>query len=129
MSKTVAVAAGGAVGAMMRYFVGLISTRLFGSDYPWGTVIVNLVGAFLIGFLWGVFEQVNISVNFKNFVLVGIIGSFTTFSTLSLDAFSLFRGGNTQLAFYHIVLTNALGFILVAAGYLLAQRTIKFASI
>ena len=124
-----AVAAGGAVGAMMRYFVGLISTRLFGSDYPWGTVIVNLVGAFLIGFLWGLFEQVNISSNFKNFVLVGIIGSFTTFSTLSLDAFSLFRNGNTQLAFYHIVITNVLGFVLVAAGYLLAQRTVKLASI
>lgn len=129
MSKTVAVAAGGAVGAMMRYFVGLIASRLFGSDYPWGTVIVNLVGAFLIGLLWGIFEQVNISVNFKSFVLVGIIGSFTTFSTLSLDAFSLFRSGNTHLAFYHVVITNILGFILVGLGYFVAQKTLRLASI
>lgn len=129
MSKTAAIAAGGAVGATMRYFVGLVSTRLFGTDYPWGTVIVNLIGAFLIGFLWGLFEQMDMSVNFKNFVLVGVIGSFTTFSTLSLDAFSLFRSGNGQLAFYHVILTNALGFVLVAAGYLLAQKTFKLASI
>ena len=129
MSKTVAVAAGGAVGAIMRYFVGLVSARFFGSNYPWGTVIVNLFGAFLIGFLWGVFEQVNLSASFKNFVLVGIIGSFTTFSTLSLDAFHLYRSGNTNLAFYHLIFTNILGFILVALGYLLAQKTVKLASI
>ena len=70
MSKTAAIAVGGALGAVMRYFVGLISTRLLGSDYPWGTLIVNLIGAFLIGFLWGVFEQLEISDRLKSFALV-----------------------------------------------------------
>ncbi len=123
-----AIAAGGALGAMMRYFVGLISTRLFGSDYPWGTVVVNLLGAFLIGFLWGVFEEIDFSPHFKSFILVGIIGSFTTFSTLSLDAFSLFRSGNTGQAFYHLFFTNILGFVLVGLGYLLAQRAVRLVS-
>ncbi len=129
MSKTVIIGAGGALGALLRYFVGLISTSLFGTDYPWGTVIVNLVGAFLIGFLWGLFQMSNFSDNLKNFVFVGLIGSFTTFSTLSLDAFNLFKAGSFRLGFYHLFVTNVLGLVFVAVGYLLATRTHQIISV
>jgi len=127
MVQVVSVAAGGALGALLRYLVSLLTTRTIAGEYPWATFIVNLLGAFIIGFLWGIFERSKVSTHIKSFVLVGIIGSFTTFSTLSLDAFKLMQAGQTKLALTHLTVTNILGLALVIGGYVLAQKINKLA--
>ena len=122
MWKFISVALGGALGAVMRFSVSYFSTRNFASEYPWTTFVVNLLGAFLIGFFWGFFEKTNYSENVKAFVVTGIIGSFTTFSTLSLETVKLFQQGQTKLGLFHIGVTNTLGIILVITGFLVSRQ-------
>ena len=94
-----AVAAGGALGAVIRYLVAIASGRLFGTDFPWGTLIINIAGSFLIGFLAGLFAlRWDTSQAIRAFLTVGICGGFTTFSTFSLDAVYLIERGQTVTA-------------------------------
>jgi CrcB protein len=89
-----AVALGGAIGSVGRYLVGIGSGKLFGLDFPWGTLIINIAGSFLIGVLvesfalkWDLPQAVRV------FLTVGICGGFTTFSTFSLDSYLLIDRG------------------------------------
>jgi len=125
--EVVAVAAGGALGALLRFSVSLLSNKVFPGNYPWATFIVNIIGAFIIGFLWGLFERVEASKHLKNFALIGVIGSFTTFSTLSLDTVKLLQAGQTKAALAYIGVTNILGISMVILGYMAAQRINKIA--
>ncbi len=120
--EIVAVAAGGALGALLRFSVSLLSTKILSGNYPWATFIVNIIGAFIIGFLWGIFERVEASKHLKSFALIGVIGSFTTFSTLSLDTVKLMQAGQTKTALAYIGVTNVLGISMVILGYIAAQR-------
>ncbi len=124
MGKVLTIALGGSLGALMRYLVTVFSTKLFGADYPWGTVVANLLGAFLIGLLWGFFEKITIHDNVKNFAIIGFLGSFTTFSSLSWDTFNILKNGSTKLALIHLTFTNFLGLALVILGYTLARKVI-----
>lgn len=86
----IAVAFGGALGSVTRYLVGIGSGRLLGVDFPWGTLIINVTGSFLIGMFatrWDLPQAVRV------FLTVGICGGYTTFSTFSLDAFYLMERG------------------------------------
>jgi fluoride exporter len=85
-----AVAVGGALGSVMRYLVGVASGKLFGTDFPWGTLIINVTGSFLIGAFVGLFAtKWNLPQAARIFLTVGICGGYTTFSTFSLDAWYL----------------------------------------
>lgn len=89
-----AVAAGGALGSVARYLVGIASGKLFGFDFPWGTLIINVTGSFLIGAFVGLFAtKWDLSQTTRIFLTVGICGGYTTFSTFSLDAFFLAERG------------------------------------
>jgi CrcB protein len=89
-----AVAAGGACGSIARYLVAIGSSRLFGAQFPWGTLIINVTGSALIGVFAGLFAlKWDISQAARIFLTVGICGGFTTFSTFSLDAWYLFERG------------------------------------
>jgi CrcB protein len=107
------VAAGGAMGSVLRYLVGVLSTRWFGPAFPWGTLTVNVVGSFAIGFLAEVIaRRFNASVELRFFLVTGILGGFTTFSSFSLDTAVLFeRGAFTATATY---LAASLGLSLAA---------------
>ncbi len=92
MQGVVAVAAGGMVGAVCRYLVMIAATKVFGHGFPFGTLIVNVVGSFAMGALvewmalgWNVGNEVRL------FLAVGLLGSFTTFSTFSLDFYTLYE--------------------------------------
>jgi CrcB protein len=122
MLKLFSIALGGSLGAVMRFSVSYFLGKNFISNYPWATFVVNLFGAFLIGFFWGFFEKTNYSENMKAFVLTGTIGSFTTFSTLSLETIKLFQNGQTKLGLFHIGITNILGLVLVVAGFLISRQ-------
>lgn len=85
--------------------------------FPWGTLSVNLAGSFLIGFLWALFEGVLVSPAGRSFFLVGFLGSFTTFSTYSLETFHLFRDGETKLALLNLVFNNIGCIFFVFTGF------------
>ncbi len=124
--EIVAIAAGGALGALLRFSVAHLSTKFLTPNYPWATFIVNILGAFIIGFFWGIFQRIEVSKHLKQFTLVGLIGSFTTFSTLSLDTVKLLQNGQTKAALAYLGVTNFLGLSMVILGYLSAQKIHKF---
>ena len=112
MNILIAVALGGATGAMARYSVYLLVNRLIETPAPLATWTVNMVGCLLIGFLVPLMSGASVSSHWRLFVLVGFLGSFTTFSTFSLESVVLWQEGREGL-----VLLNAVGSVL--AGVLL----------
>ena len=112
---------GGAVGTAFRYIISGIAYRQFGETFPWGTFAVNMIGSFLIGFLWALFEQSHLSSTLRTLIFMGILGGFTTFSTYTLESFNLFRDGEIKLAMLNIIISNFLGIIVVFLGFVCAR--------
>ena len=99
-----AVAAGGAIGSVARYLVGIGSGKLFGMSFPWGTLIINVTGSFLIGALVGLFAiKWDFSQTARLFLTVGICGGYTTFSAFSLEAWYLLERGQNASSLAYMV--------------------------
>jgi len=115
-----AVAAGGALGSVARYLMGVGAARVLGLAFPWGTLIINVLGSFLIGVLVELFAlKWDLPQEGRVFLTVGICGGFTTFSTFSLDAWVLMERGAWGLAAAYIFSSVVLSIGgLVAALYL-----------
>jgi CrcB protein len=112
----IAVAVGGALGSIARYLVGVGSGRLFGIAFPWGTLIINIVGSFLIGaFVESFALRWDLPQVWRVFLTVGICGGFTTFSTFSLDAYLLMDKGELWTSAFYIV-----GSVVLSIGGLFA---------
>lgn len=93
----------------MRYLVGIGSGRIFGTNFPWGTLIINVTGSFLIGAFVGLFaDKWDLSQAMRIFLTVGICGGYTTFSTFSLDAYYLIECGQTLASFAYMIASVAL---------------------
>lgn len=100
----VAVALGGALGSVARFLVGIGATRLFGLTFPWGTLIINIAGSFLIGAFVELFAlKWDLPQEARVFLTVGICGGFTTFSTFSLETWVLMERGDWGLAAAYIL--------------------------
>ena len=94
MFKNIAlVGMGGALGSILRYGVSTVINNKFLSTFPLGTLCVNITGCFLIGIIYALAEGNKISPEWRFFLATGICGGFTTFSTFSLESFSLIRNG------------------------------------
>jgi len=115
------IAAGGAVGAVMRYLVSGWAYTILGDGFPWGTLVVNLTGTFLIGFLWQLFEYFPISPQMRNLIFVGGLGAFTTFSTFAFETLNLFRAGDTHLGLANILVLDVVGLLLGLLGVILGR--------
>jgi len=115
--KWALIALGGAIGTVARYICSGLDYRWSNGVFPVSTLLVNLLGSLAIGFLWGLFERSAISPNARLFVLLGILGGFTTFSTFSLENFNLIRDGELKIALWNIGLTNVAGIALVFVGF------------
>src|SRR3984893_6310476 len=99
-----AVAAGGALGSVARYLVGIGSGKLFGIGFPWGTLIINVTGSFLIGAFVGLFAtKWDLPQVARVFLTVGICCGYTTFSTFSLDAWYLIERGQTPASTAYVL--------------------------
>ncbi|HUI11952.1 MAG TPA: fluoride efflux transporter CrcB [Xanthobacteraceae bacterium] len=117
------VALGGAIGTTGRYWLSGVAARTFGETFPWGTLIINVTGSFIIGFfftLTGPDGRLYVGSNIRQFVLVGICGGYTTFSSFSLQTLNLMNDGEWFRAGANIGVSVVLCLIAVWAGALLA---------
>ncbi len=121
MVKIVYIAIGGAIGALLRYFVSGIAYKIMGATFPYGTLSVNLIGSFLIGFFFEALEESLISPDIRMMIFIGIFGAFTTFSSFSLETVNLMRDGEFLMALWNVLLNNILGIGLAFLGVLLAK--------
>ena len=119
-----AVALGGAIGSVARYLTGIGSTKLFGLAFPWGTLIINIAGSFLIGVFAELFAlKWDLPQAGRAFLTVGICGGFTTFSTFSLDTYVLIERGELWPATAYIVGSVVLSIGALVAGLHLIRAT------
>ena len=122
MVKILLIAAGGAVGSVGRYLLSGAANRFANIlHFPVGTLTVNLLGSFIIGLLWGWYEQHDFSSPMRSLLFVGILGGFTTFSAFSLETLILFRDGHLKLALLNVLLNNVLGIGLAVLGFTITR--------
>jgi fluoride exporter len=118
-----AIAVGGGTGALLRHFANHVVQTRFGVAYPLGIFIVNVIGCFGIGIIAGLIATTRIHVGEvgRAFIVVGILGGFTTFSSFGLDTFTLARGGQIGAAAFNAFGQLFLGLGAVWAGYAIAH--------
>jgi protein CrcB len=114
------VAAGGALGSMARAWIAIAVARFTGPQFPWGTILINIVGSFIIGFFGTLTtsdSRFAVPADIRAFVMIGICGGFTTFSSFSLQTLELARDGRMGQALGNIGLSVAICLFAVTAGH------------
>lgn len=107
----------GGLGTLLRYGLSSLVQRHAGLSFPWGTFVVNMIGCFLFGVLWSLFEnRLDISREIRAVVLVGFLGGFTTFSSFAFEGVGLLREGALLPALGHLLGQNVAGLLLVWLG-------------
>lgn len=122
MNMVLVIAAGGAIGSVVRHLAGKGALALLGPAFPYGTLFVNVTGSFLMGVVIAMFAQTEgHSPEMRAFITVGILGGFTTFSTFSLDFVTLYERGDVSMAALYMVLSLLLSLTGLVAGLFLAR--------
>jgi fluoride exporter len=122
LTKIALVMIGGSMGALCRYGISLLSVRLFGTGFPWGTLLVNLGGCFLIGLSFALADRSALmNPSARLFFVTGFLGALTTFSTFGYETFSAIQAGSHWLAMGNVLLNNVVGLILVFLGFRLGS--------
>ena len=120
--QAITIAMGGAVGALMRFWVSTALYDRFGRGFPWGTLGVNVIGSFLMGLLAILLvERLVSGPEIRAFLLIGFLGAFTTFSTFSLETFNLLEQGDTLTALANILVSVLFCLAATFAGVLLGR--------
>ena len=117
------IAIGSALGGMGRYALSGLVANAFGQTFPWGTLVINVTGSFVIGFfatLSGPDGRVMVPGDIRQFVIVGLCGGYTTFSSFSLQTLDLLRNGAMVRAAINVVASVVLCVIAVAIGHFIA---------
>ncbi len=117
MNMLLAVAAGGAIGATGRFLVGRLMLNLMGPGYPWGTLTVNIIGSFFIGLLIELLAvRFSLSQEWQAFLVIGILGGFTTFSAFSLEVGLMIEKNQFSAAVLYATGSVVLGLVALFAG-------------
>jgi fluoride exporter len=114
------VALGGALGSVARYWIGVVVAQLAGEAFPWGTLLINVVGSFVIAYFGAMTLPDGVrpaSIELRLFVMVGLCGGFTTFSSFSMQTIELLRGGEAGRALAHIIASVVLCLLGTALGF------------
>ena len=122
MARLLFVGLGGFIGTLARYWLSGVIARRYGETFPLGTLAVNALGCFAIGFLFYFFyDRSLVNPTSRTVIFIGLLGGFTTFSSYGLQTFTLLRDGELFLALVNVMASNVLGLCLVWLGYVLAK--------
>ena len=122
MLQILAIAGGGALGSLARFWVSTGIYQLFGRSFPWGTLVVNVSGSFVMGFLFVLFlERLAAAPEWRAAVLVGFLGAYTTFSTFEYETGALLKDGEWLFAGLNVVLSVIVGFVALKLGEIMAK--------
>jgi CrcB protein len=122
-SRILAIAAGGAFGAVARYLINISPLQNYLKPFPFPTFFINITGSFLIGFLLILFtDRFQINDNLRYGVMVGFLGAYTTFSTFELEIWGLIKESQFLTAFLYLFLSVLVGFVGVVLGVTLAKK-------
>ena len=117
-----AVAVGGALGAMARYAVSIWVFNYSSDKFPYATLSVNVLGSFIMGILFVIIvERAALPAEMRSLLMVGFLGAFTTFSTFSLDALSLWQNGHFFVALVYVLATVILCLVAINSSIWLAR--------
>lgn len=128
MTNILALSIGGALGALLRYTIA-ISTRSWWVDhpnapfptFPLGTFLANLLGAFLLGYLFSLFNRIEVAAHLKLLLTTGFLGALTTFSTYMLEVVNLYQAGAQGMAVLYFILSSLGGLLCVLLGLTLGS--------
>ncbi|QDE31069.1 MULTISPECIES: fluoride efflux transporter CrcB [Shewanella] len=116
MINVLLVALGGSIGAVLRYLLSIFMIQLFGSSFPFGTLLVNLLGSFLMGAVYTLGQLSHVSPEIKSLVGIGLLGALTTFSTFSNETLLLLQEGLWFKAILNVLLNVTLCLFMVYLG-------------
>ncbi|HXF77119.1 MAG TPA: fluoride efflux transporter CrcB [Methylomirabilota bacterium] len=116
------IAIGGILGANARYLVATWAAQRWGSDFPYGTFIINISGAFALGLFMAFLEdRAFIHANYRLFFATGFCGAYTTFSTLTYESLRLFQDGSLLLGFTNLIGSVVIGMLGVFLGFVFGR--------
>ena len=123
MKELLFIAFGGSIGAVLRYLLSNMVYNVMGRSFPYGTLSVNILGSFLMGLSFVLLtEKLTLGSETRSFIIVGLLGAFTTFSTFSMETLFLLQYGNIFKAILNIFLSVILCLIAAWAGLILAKN-------
>jgi len=128
MQQVLLIAFGGSLGAVARYGLSTFVYHSTSETFPWGTLVVNLTGSFLIGVFIELFDTAIIPTEWRSFITIGFLGAYTTFSTYTLETVNLLRDGELKLATFNVLASNLIGIIFVALGIYSSRLLLKLFS-
>ncbi len=122
MTRYLIVMLGGALGAVSRFAVGTIVGKWYSAVFPLGTFLINITGSFLIGVLMMCFlNRPSIHANWRLFLVTGILGGYTTFSSFEWETFTALRGGAAPIAITYLIVSVVLGLVCAWLGAMLSN--------
>jgi CrcB protein len=123
MTQALAIATGGALGALLRYWTSLAVHSKLGAGFPYGTLTVNVIGSLLMGFLYVWFvDRMAMGPAVRGFLFIGVLGAFTTFSTFSLETLNLIESGQPGKAILNVVISVIVCVTAAGLGVLAARQ-------
>ncbi|PCJ30077.1 MAG: fluoride efflux transporter CrcB [Gammaproteobacteria bacterium] len=123
MQQLLAIAGGGALGAVLRFGLSSQIYRVFGRDFPYGTLAVNVLGSFVMGLLFILMVERNLlSAEWRGAIIIGFLGAFTTFSTFSMETLTLLESGELSRAALNIVLSVGLCLAATWIGLMIGRQ-------